>query len=59
MSTIKPTFDNWLFFPSRRQFLIGGAGIAAAASLPVATIAATLSRRTPRFPQARTKENAP
>jgi non-heme chloroperoxidase len=48
MSTIKPaTRDNPAIAPpvtpslSRRRFLIGNAGIAAAASLPAATMAAT------------------
>jgi hypothetical protein len=48
MSTIKPTkLDISANAPaalpsqSRRRFLIGSAGVAAAASLPAATIAAT------------------
>ena len=62
MSTIKPaTLDNSaiapavLPSPSRRQFLIGSAGIAAAASLSAATMAATSEPATASTPS-NTKE---
>jgi hypothetical protein len=45
--------------PSSRRFLIGSAGVAAAASLPAATIAESSERANASTPFNRAKENAP